>query len=120
LFSLPLLAFLLWVAVTRGLRPLVKLTREVARREPDNLVPLNAGAAPREVVPLIEHLNRLFGRIDISLQKNDVLPQMQRTNCALRLPQSRRRRKWRGQFPEKRNVSMRSTTRFSAVIVPPT
>ena len=69
LFSLPLLALLLWFAVTRGLRPLVKLTREVARREPDNLVPLNAGAAPREVVPLIEHLNRLFGRIDFSLQK---------------------------------------------------
>jgi len=69
LFSLPLLAFLLWIAVTRGLHPLVKLTREVARREPDNLVPLNTRAAPREVVPLIEHLNRLFVRIDVSLQK---------------------------------------------------
>lgn len=69
LFSLPLLAFLLWVAVTRGLHPLVRLTREVARREPDNLEPLNAGAVPREVVPLIEHLNRLFNRIDASMQK---------------------------------------------------
>ena len=69
LFSFPLLALLMWVAVTRGLHPLVKLTREVARREPDNLEPLNAGTAPREVVPLIEHLNRLFGRIDVSMQK---------------------------------------------------
>ena len=68
-FSLPLLAILLWIAVTRGLRPLVRLTREVARREPDALMPLNVGAAPREVVPLIEHLNRLFGRIDASIQK---------------------------------------------------
>lgn len=69
LFSLPLLAFLLWVAVARGLRPLVRLTREVARREPDNLAPLNAEAAPREVLPLIDQLNHLFGRIDASLQK---------------------------------------------------
>lgn len=69
LFSLPLLALLLWVAVARGLRPLVKLTGEVAQREPDNLAPLDAGAAPREVVPLIERLNQLFVRIDASLQK---------------------------------------------------
>ncbi|HEY4698220.1 MAG TPA: ATP-binding protein [Gallionella sp.] len=69
LISLPLLAILLWVAVARGLRPLVKLTREVEQREPDNLAPLDAGAAPREVVPLIERLNRLFIRIAESIQK---------------------------------------------------
>jgi two-component system sensor histidine kinase QseC len=69
LISLPMLAILLWMAVARGLRPLVKLTREVELREPDNLVPLDAGAAPREVVPLIERLNRLFTRIAASIQK---------------------------------------------------
>ncbi len=69
LISLPLLAILLWVAVARGLRPLVKLTREVEQREPDNLAPLDAGAVPREVVPLVERLNRLFTRIAASIQK---------------------------------------------------
>ena len=68
-FSLPLLALLLWVAVMRGLRPLDNLTREVEQREPDNLAPLDASSAPREVVPLIERLNRLFTRIDASMQK---------------------------------------------------
>jgi len=68
-FSLPLLAILLWMAVARGLRPLDKLTREVAQREPDNLAPLDASSAPREVVPLIERLNQLFVRIDASMQK---------------------------------------------------
>jgi two-component system sensor histidine kinase QseC len=68
-FSLPLLALLLWIAVTRGLQPLVRLTSEVAKREPDNLSPLDAGTAPREVVPLIDRLNRLFRRIAASLQK---------------------------------------------------
>lgn len=69
LFSLPLLAFLLWLVVARSLRPLVKLTGEVEQREPDNLAPLNAGTAPREVLPLIERLNKLFARIDASMQK---------------------------------------------------
>ncbi|HET7832673.1 MAG TPA: ATP-binding protein [Gallionella sp.] len=68
-FSLPLLAVLLWVAVARGLRPLVKLGREVERRAPDNLAPLDAKTVPREVQPLIERLNRLFGRIDAFVQK---------------------------------------------------
>ncbi len=68
-FSLPLLALLLWIAVMRGLRPLDKLAREVEQREPDNLAALDASSAPREVVPLIERLNRLFIRIDASMQK---------------------------------------------------
>ena len=68
-FSLPLLALLLWIAVMRGLRPLDKLAREVEQREPDNLAALDASSAPREVVPLIERLNRLFTRIDASMQK---------------------------------------------------
>ena len=42
LISLPLLAMLMWIAVTRGLRPLGKLTGEVEQREPDNLAPLDA------------------------------------------------------------------------------
>lgn len=69
LFSLPLLALLLWIAVTRSLRPLFRLTGEVEQREPDNLAPLDAGTAPREVVPLIDRLNKLFVRIDASMQK---------------------------------------------------
>jgi two-component system sensor histidine kinase QseC len=69
LFSLPLLAISLWVAVARSLQPLVRLTSEVAQREPDNLAPLDAERAPREIVPLIERINKLFGRIDASLQK---------------------------------------------------
>lgn len=69
LISLPLLTLLLWIAVARGLRPLVKLTEEVEQREPDNLAALDAGNAPREVMPLIDRLNRLFVRIDASIQK---------------------------------------------------
>ncbi len=69
LFSLPLLALMLWVAVARGLQPLGKLAAEVERRDPEMLTPLDAEAAPREVLPLIERLNRLFARIDSTIQR---------------------------------------------------
>ncbi len=69
LISLPLLALLLWASVARGLRPLVKLTAEIARRQPDNLAPLDAESVPREVVPLIERLNHLFESIAASMNK---------------------------------------------------
>ncbi len=69
LISLPLLALLLWTAITRGLRPLVKLTAEVEQREPDNLAALETESAPREVMPLIDRLNRLFTRIETSMQR---------------------------------------------------
>jgi len=68
LVALPLLALLLWLAVRRGLRPLQRLAGEVGRRRPDALAPL-AARAPREVVPLIEGLNRLFARIAESLER---------------------------------------------------
>ncbi|HZX28431.1 MAG TPA: ATP-binding protein, partial [Telluria sp.] len=64
--ALPLLAILLWLAVTNALRPLTDLAQQVERREPDNLVPLDAATAPAEVIPLIERLNRLFVRIQDS------------------------------------------------------
>ncbi|MDO8988213.1 MAG: ATP-binding protein [Sideroxyarcus sp.] len=69
-FLLPLLALLLWAAVTHSLRPLDKLAKEVERRDPETLTPLDTATAPREVMPLIERLNRLFVRIDATMQKD--------------------------------------------------
>lgn len=66
--ALPLLAILIWWAVTGGLRPLTRLTGQVEQRAPDNLAPLDASAAPQEVAPLIERLNRLFHRIGGTLE----------------------------------------------------
>ena len=63
LFALPLLGLLVWFNVARGLRPLAALGRQVARRDPGNLGTLDAGEIPAEVLPLVENLNRLFGRV---------------------------------------------------------
>jgi two-component system sensor histidine kinase QseC len=69
LFSLPVLALLLWIGVARGLRPLLEIGDALAQRAPDNLAPLDVGSAPHEVTPLIARLNNLFSRIEVSLQK---------------------------------------------------
>jgi len=62
-FALPVLAFLVWASVTRALAPLAKLGAAVAGRDPGNLVRLDAGEIPAEVLPLVENLNRLFERV---------------------------------------------------------
>ena len=64
LFALPLLALLVWLNVTRGLRPLARLGRQVAGRDPGNLGRLDTGEIPAEVLPLVENLNRLFARVE--------------------------------------------------------
>jgi len=61
--ALPVLGIFLWLAVTRAVRPLKRLGKEVAGRAPDNLSPLSSGDAPSEVAPLLDNLNFLFERV---------------------------------------------------------
>ena len=63
LVSLPLLAIVIWVGVDRALRPLSRLARDVASREPDNLAALPPERAPEEILPLVRALNQLFARL---------------------------------------------------------
>jgi two-component system sensor histidine kinase TctE len=50
-------ALLIVFGVRRGLEPLRRVRREVAARSDADLTPLDAGAVPREVAPLIETIN---------------------------------------------------------------
>ena len=67
--GLPLLAVALWSAVTRALRPLDRLAREVGGRGANRLAPLSAGEVPREVLPLVAEMNRLFERLEESFRR---------------------------------------------------
>ena len=64
LAALPLLALALWWAVYSGLAPLRKLGRTLAERRPQALEPVALERPPSEMVPMLEALNALFGRID--------------------------------------------------------
>lgn len=68
LFTLPLLALYLGVAVRRGLAPLDRLAAQVAGRDARDLTALDDAAAPREARPLIDALNKLFARVTDSVE----------------------------------------------------
>ena len=68
LFALPALGLVVWFGVARGLKPLADLGRQVARREPHNLVALETRGAPDEVMPLVAGLNELFGRVSAMME----------------------------------------------------
>ena len=61
--SIPLFALLIWLLVTRELRPLEDIARAIRRRKPSSLDPLPASGLPEEVVPMVSELNDLLGRL---------------------------------------------------------
>ncbi|MCX7176937.1 MAG: ATP-binding protein [Proteobacteria bacterium] len=66
--GLPVLIFLLWLSISRGLNPLGTLTREIEKRKPENLMPLDAASAPGEVRPMVLALNELLRRMTHTLE----------------------------------------------------
>jgi len=61
--ALPILAAMIWFAVGGGLRPLQRITSEVAARSPKVLQPLPLGQAPAEIEPLIIAINQLLAQL---------------------------------------------------------
>ena len=68
LIILPLTVALLYFGVTRGLRPLSNLTRQISRRNPGALDPVQPGEVPEEIVPVVDSLNDLLQRLDHALE----------------------------------------------------
>lgn len=67
LLALPVLALIIWLGVSRGLRPLAALRQQVEARDPQNLSPLTEADVPAEVAPLVLALNGLFARVRMLL-----------------------------------------------------
>ncbi|WP_328730799.1 hypothetical protein [Vreelandella azerica] len=63
LIGLPILALMLWYAIGWGLAPLLRLTEQIANRNPDDLKPLDVSLLPRELDTMVSALNRLMQRI---------------------------------------------------------
>lgn len=60
---IPVLILLIYLSISRALRPLEQLAGEVAARSPDNLAALPARQVPSEARPLVVAINRLFARV---------------------------------------------------------
>jgi two-component system, OmpR family, sensor kinase len=66
---LPVLGFLIWIAVGRALQPLQRLTTLVKSRRVDALDPLPNERLPEEVRPLVDALNDLLVRLGVALDR---------------------------------------------------
>lgn len=53
-----------WFGIRRGLFPLVRLSREIARRSSRDLSPVSVENAPMEAVPLVKAVNRLMAQVE--------------------------------------------------------
>lgn len=60
--ALPLVVFLVWLALARGIRPLRELEDRIRARRPDDLSPIDTQMVPVEVTPLVNSVNDLFER----------------------------------------------------------
>jgi two-component system, OmpR family, sensor histidine kinase QseC len=66
-FIVPVLILFIYLSIKRALRPLEQLAQEVSARTPDNLAALSDKRIPTEALPLVEAINRLFQRVDRTL-----------------------------------------------------
>jgi two-component system OmpR family sensor kinase len=66
---LPILGFLIWIAVGSALQPLQRLTTLVKARRVDALDPLPNEHLPDEVRPLVDALNDLLVRLGVALDR---------------------------------------------------
>ena len=64
---LPLAVILVWLGLSRGIRPLEVLQQRIRRRESNDLSPIPERDVPDEVAPLVGAINDLLQRLDKSL-----------------------------------------------------
>lgn len=69
LISLPVLAFMIWFGIGRGLSPLLQFAREIKQRNPNHLVAVTTNVLPTEIQPLANALNDLLTRLADALEK---------------------------------------------------
>lgn len=61
--SLPLQALLIWLVVTKGLRPLRRLTEQLADKKADDLSPVRLEQVPQEMRQMLDTTNLLLNRL---------------------------------------------------------
>ncbi len=64
LLIVPLLGFLIWSSLNRGLRPLRKLAVELRDRQADDMSPVATTHVPTEIRPMMAALNALFSKVE--------------------------------------------------------
>ena len=67
--GVPVLLVLLALLIRYGLAPLARLAQQIETRDADALTPITLERAPAEIVPVLNALNRLLGRVSNALER---------------------------------------------------
>ena len=65
---LVLLGGFCWFVIRRLLKPLERTAARIAAKSPDDLTPVPSAEEPRELLPIVQALNGVFGRLGHALQ----------------------------------------------------
>jgi two-component system sensor histidine kinase TctE len=65
---IPLAVVLVWLGLSRGLRPLSRLRERMATRRPGDLSPIDSRRVPEEVQPMVRSFNQVMARLEENLQ----------------------------------------------------
>lgn len=75
LIAFVIILLTMWFAVRRGLRPLQLLSARIAARHPGDLSPLSLRVPYRELVPLVDALERLLSRLQRKVEREHAFVQ---------------------------------------------
>lgn len=65
----PLLGFMIWITIGKGLSPLNKIAYEVSNRDRSNLSIVDPSAVPVEISALVDELNKLLTRLQNAFER---------------------------------------------------
>jgi two-component system sensor histidine kinase TctE len=65
---IPLAVILVWLGLSRGLRPLSLLRHKLGERRPGDLSPIDSRGVPEELQPMVRSFNELLVRLEENLQ----------------------------------------------------
>jgi two-component system, OmpR family, sensor histidine kinase QseC len=92
---IPLLGFLIWASLNRGLRPLRSMAFELQGRNADDMSPIEPGRVPRKFAPSSRRSMDCSRKLRAPASTNVRLPPLPRTNFVRRLPACGRKLKSR-------------------------
>ena len=69
LLGIPLTGLLIWLIVSKGLKPLLQLSEDLQRKPAHDLSPLQMQQTPQELAPVVNAVNGLVQRLGAALER---------------------------------------------------